>query len=81
VVTAFLLEYGLLGLVTALVASVIGSAAAWVVMTRVMEGDFVLLPWAVVVTTVLATAVTLAFGYAGTDRALRQKAAPLLRNE
>jgi putative ABC transport system permease protein len=81
VTSAFLLEYGLLGLVTALIASVIGTAAAWVVMTRVMDADFTMLPGAVVLTAVLATAVTLAFGYAGTDRALRQKAAPLLRNE
>jgi len=81
VTNAFLLEYGLLGLVTALVAAVVGSAAAWVVMTKVMDGEFVLLPGAVALTAVLATAVTLAFGYVGTDRALRQKAAPLLRNE
>ena len=81
VTAAFLIEYGLLGLVTALIASAIGSVAAWIVMTRVMDGDFVLLPTVVAVTAVLATAVTLAFGYVGTDRALRQKAAPLLRNE
>jgi putative ABC transport system permease protein len=30
---------------------------------------------------VAATAITLAFGFAGTWRALQQKAAPLLRNE
>jgi putative ABC transport system permease protein len=50
-------------------------------MTEVMQTDFVMLPGAVIVTALLATAVTLAFGYAGTYRALRQKAAPLLRNE
>jgi len=81
VTAAFLLEYGLLGLVTAAIASVIGSMAAWIVMTRVMDGDFVLMPGVVAVTAALATAVTLAFGYAGTHRALRRKAAPLLRNE
>ncbi|RDD63406.1 ABC transporter permease [Ferruginivarius sediminum] len=81
VTMAFLLEYGLMGLATALIAAVIGSVAAWVVMTRVMDGDFVLLPWSIAVTAIAATAVTLVFGYAGTWRALRQKAAPLLRNE
>ncbi|SDG10288.1 putative ABC transport system permease protein [Limimonas halophila] len=81
VTVAFLLEYGLLGLVTAAIASVIGSVAAWVVMTRVMDGDFVMMPGVVAATAVAATAVTLVVGYAGTDRALRQKAAPLLRNE
>jgi putative ABC transport system permease protein len=81
VTMAFLLEYGLMGLATALIAAVIGSIAAWVVMTRVMDGDFVLLPWSIAVTAIAATAVTLVFGYAGTWRALRQKSAPLLRNE
>ena len=81
VTVAYLLEYGLLGLVTALIAAILGTAAAWVVMTEVMESDFTFLPRAVAVTVVLATAATLAFGYVGTWRALRQKAAPLLRNE
>jgi len=81
VTTTFLLEYGLLGLVTAAIASGIGSVAAWVVITRVMDGDFVLMPGVVAATALAATAVTLVFGYAGTDRALRRKAAPLLRNE
>jgi putative ABC transport system permease protein len=78
---AFLLEYGLLGLVTALIAAVIGSLAAWAVMTQVMDGAFAVLPTAIAGTVVAATAVTLAFGFAGTWRALQQKAAPLLRNE
>jgi putative ABC transport system permease protein len=78
---AFLLEYGLLGLVTAAIAAVIGTAAAWVVMTEVMQGAFAVLPMAIAGTAVAATAVTLAFGFAGTWRALQQKAAPLLRNE
>jgi putative ABC transport system permease protein len=81
VTAAFLLEYGLLGLVTAAIAAVVGTAAAWVVMAQVMDGDFVVLPWAILGTALAATAVTLAFGFAGTWRALQQKAAPLLRNE
>jgi putative ABC transport system permease protein len=78
---AFLLEYGLLGLVTAVIAALIGTVAAWVVMTEVMDGEFAVLPMAIAGTVVAATAVTLAFGFAGTWRALQQKAAPLLRNE
>jgi len=46
-----------------------------------MDGTFVLMPGVVAATALAATAVTLVFGYAGTDRALRRKAAPLLRNE
>ena len=76
-----LLEYGLLGLVTALVAAVIGSLAAWGVVTQVMKFDFAFDPLAVAAAVVIALAVTLALGFYGTWRALGQKAAPLLRNE
>lgn len=78
---AFLIEYGLLGLVTAIIAAVIGSLAAWVVMIEVMEMSFTILPVAVSGTALSAIAVTILFGLAGTWRALSQKAAPLLRNE
>lgn len=81
VAQTFLLEYGLLGLVTAAVASVIGTLAAWLVLTEIMQADFVFLPQAVATTTLLATLITVGFGFAGTWRALGQKAAPLLRNE
>ena len=81
VAQTFLLEYGLLGLVTAAIASVIGTLAAWLVLTEIMQADFVFLPQAVATTTLLATLITVGFGFAGTWRALGQKAAPLLRNE
>lgn len=76
-----LLEYGLLGLVTALVAAIIGSIAAWAVVTEVMKFEFAFDPVAVIGAVVIAMAVTLALGFYGTWRALGQKAAPLLRNE
>ncbi|NIA71061.1 FtsX-like permease family protein [Pelagibius litoralis] len=78
---AFLLEYGLLGLVTATIAAAIGSLAAYLVLTEIMGTPFVFMPQAVLTTALLATAITVAFGFAGTWRALGQKAAPLLRNE
>src|SRR5690606_32113544 len=78
---AFLLEYGLIGLITALLAAVVGSVAAWWVLTDIMSSDFHFLPGRVAVTVAAAAAVTLLFGFAGTWRALTQKAAPLLRNE
>src|SRR3546814_17768147 len=52
----FLLEYGLLGLVTAIIAAAIGTLAAWLVLTEIMRADFVFLPRAVITTAVLATA-------------------------
>ena len=81
IIGTLLLEYGLLGLVTAIVASIIGSVAAWAVVTEVMRFEFVFDILAVVTAVVIAVAVTLALGFYGTWRALGQKAAPLLRNE
>ena len=76
-----LLEYGLLGLFTAAVAAVIGSAAAWAVVTEVMRFSFRHDPEAVAVTVAISVAITLSLGLAGIWQALRQKAAPLLRNQ
>lgn len=81
VARAFLLEYGLLGLITAAIAGVLGTLTAWAVLTQVMELEFTFLPSVVALTTLLCTAITLGLGFAGTWRALGQPAAPLLRNE
>jgi putative ABC transport system permease protein len=68
-------------LATALIASVVGSAAGWAVVTFVMHADWTFLPGAVATTIVLCVAITLVAGFAGTWRALGHKAAPVLRNE
>lgn len=81
VARAFLLEYGLLGLLTAAVAVGVGSLAAYLVLSAVMGMPFVFLPVPVAGTAAAALAATLALGLAGTWRALGQRAAPLLRNE
>jgi putative ABC transport system permease protein len=81
VTAIFLMEYGLLGLAAAAVAGGLGTLAAWLVLTRVMHAPWSFLPLALVGTTLLATSLTLALGFAGTWRALGAKAAPLLRNE
>lgn len=82
ILSAFLVEYGLLGLVTALIAAVLGTAAAWAVLTWLMRIDFVAIDVASLLGTIaLCLAATLSLGFAGTWIALGQKAAPLLRNE
>ncbi len=78
---AFLAEYGLLGLVTAVIAAVLGTLAAFVVLTFVMNAAFIFLPVAIALTLVVGTVATLLIGFLGTWQALSQKAAPLLRNE
>ena len=81
VLKAYMLEYGLLGLSAAGIAAMVGSAAAWAVLTYVMRVDWTFLPAAVLITAALSTAITVAAGFVGTWLALSQKAAPLLRNE
>ena len=78
---AWLVEFGLLGLVAGLVACVVGAAASWGVTRYVMRTDWALLPGTLAGTVILCVLLTLAMGYAGTALALRAKAAPLLRNE
>ena len=76
-----LLEYGLLGFLTAIIACAIGTLAAWAVVTEVMNFEFAFDAASVGLTAILAVVITLALGFYGTWRALGQKAAPLLRNE
>jgi len=78
---AFLVEYGLLGLVTAVIAAAVGSLAAYYVLTDLMELGFTFLPGTVAATALLGVLVALALGFWGTWRALSQKSAPLLRND
>lgn len=75
------LEFLLLGLVSVLIAAVIGGLAAWVVITQVMNAQFSLLVAPLLITLGAGLLLTLIFGLAGTWRALGTPAAPLLRNE
>ncbi|GAB6052387.1 ABC transporter permease [Magnetospira thiophila] len=81
ILRGFLLEYGLLGLTTALIAAAVGSAVAWAVIVHLMNSEWVFLPAVVVLTTALSLAVTIGLGFMGTWRVLGEKAAPHLRNE
>lgn len=81
VLTAYIMEYGLLGLATSLVAAAIGSLIGYIVIAQVMRADFAFDTTSVVATAALSTLLTIALGLVGTWSALSQKAAPLLRNE
>jgi putative ABC transport system permease protein len=77
---AFLVEYGMIGLLAALMAAGIGTLAAWALVTKTMSMEWYFLPGTVAAVAALGVALTMALGFAGTFRALGQKAAPLLRN-
>lgn len=78
---SYLLEYSLLGLLTASIAVVAGTLAAWGVLHLLMDADWLFVPAAAFGTAVLCTSITLLLGFIGTWRALGRKAAPLLRNQ
>ncbi len=78
---AFLMEYGLLGGITATISAIIGTVTAWAILTQRMHWPWVFLPSAVLWTAALGAATILVFGFLGTWRALGQPAAKLLRNE
>ncbi len=78
---AFLIEYGLIGIATAVFAAILGAILAWAIVTQVMNAPFALLPQTAAGTALIAAGLALAFGYFGIWRAMGQKAAPLLRNE
>ena len=77
---AFLLEFGLLGLCTAVFGVLAGGAAAFVVVSRVMELQFVWLWPRALIVAAAALAITILLGLAGTWRILGRKPAPYLRN-
>jgi putative ABC transport system permease protein len=78
--SAYGIEYLLIGGATALFGVIGGSLAAWLIVAQLMHLSFTWLPWPALAAALAATAVTVALGLAGTFVALGQKPAPILRN-
>ncbi|MGX5801620.1 ABC transporter permease [Bradyrhizobium sp. Arg314] len=79
-ITAFSLEYVLIGLATALFSLVAGGIAAWFVVAHIMTLPSHFMPEVAVATILASLTVTVGIGLAGTWRVLGHKAAPVLRN-
>ncbi len=78
---AWLVEFGLIGVIAGLIASVVGTAASWSVVRFLMQTPWTFLPGILAATMAGCVLLMLLLGYAGTEAALRAKAAPLLRND
>ena len=78
---AWLVEFGILGLVAGVLAAAVGTAASWGVVRFIMQADWAFLPGTLATTVAACIAMMLLVGFAGTEAALRARAAPLLRNE
>ncbi|WP_373236779.1 ABC transporter permease [Cohaesibacter celericrescens] len=80
VLAAYSLEYGLLGLITAIFALFIGHVGAYLVLTEVMTMPFTWQPVASALAVLLAMVLTIFLGLVGTWSSLNRKPAQILRN-
>jgi len=78
--SAYAIEYLLLGAATAAFGVLSGSLAGWLIVTDLMHLNFTWLPLPALAAAAGAVAVTVGLGLVGTFSALGQKAAPVLRN-
>ncbi len=81
ILATLLLEYGLLALSTALIATALGTFAGWAVLKHVMRAEWLPVTGSVATTAIGATIFMIGIALLGTWRSLGQKPAPLLRNE
>ena len=81
VLTAFMLEYMLMGAGAALIAALVGTVASWALVVGAMQAEWVFLPGTLAITVLGATVLTVVLGLVGTYSALRAPSAPVLRTE
>jgi putative ABC transport system permease protein len=81
VLTAFMLEYMLMGAGAALIAALAGTVASWALVVGAMQAEWIFLPGTLATTVVGATVLTVVLGLIGTYSALRAPSAPVLRTE
>lgn len=79
-IAAYVMEYMLLGLATAIFALVVGGVAGRYVVVEIMKLKAIFLPDVALMTVVIALVLTVGFGLAGTWRVLGQKPAQVLRS-
>ena len=77
---AYVLEYLMIGLATAVFGVFAGSVAAWLIVTRLMTLSFIWQAGSAALVVAAALIVTVGLGLAGTLLALNQKPATVLRN-
>ncbi len=79
--SAFTIEYAVLGLASALFGIAVGALGSWFLATWILEMQWHFSPLVAITTAILAMVLTIAAGLAVTWRALAAKPAPILRNE
>ena len=78
---AWMVEFGAIGACAGVLAAGLGTLASWGVVHYLMRAPWSFLPGILAATVLGCIVLMLGFGYAGTEAALRARAAPFLRNE
>ncbi len=81
IAAAFLVEYGLIGLVGAGIAASLGTLIAYLLVTGPLRADWSFAPLPLAIVLAAAVLLTMALGFAGIWRVLGAKAAPRLRHD
>lgn len=81
VIRAYIIEYGLLGALAALLAAALGVAGSWAFVTQIMEIDFFADPLTIAAVVLGAVILTIAIGTLSTWSALSVRPAKFLRDE
>ncbi|MDX1739193.1 MAG: FtsX-like permease family protein, partial [Alphaproteobacteria bacterium] len=81
VMSAYILEYVIMGVVTALIAAGFGAGASYAVITGFMEADWLFMPDALATVLFLSVVATVTLGGISAWSALGTKASPYLRND
>lgn len=81
IAAAFLVEYGLMGLIAAVIAAALGTLIAYLLVTGPLRAEWTFAAWPLVGVLASAVGLTMALGFAGTWRVLGAPAAAELRHE
>ncbi len=81
ILRGYLLEYALIGAVTAAIALGLGSIVGWLVVEKMMEMEFTFLPVPMIFTVGTSLFITVLFGLSSSFKALSIKPNEVLRNE
>ena len=79
IILSWLFEYAILGVLTALVASVIGTGVSWALFVLFLDSDFILNLPLILSTAFLGAGFTTLLGLIGAMRSLSFRPAPYLR--
>ena len=81
ILRAFIVEYGLMGLLSATLAAALGLIGSYLVITKIMDGEFEINFISLILVLALGSALTIALGFIGTFYNLSLKASTYLRND